>query len=235
MFWEVYALTLTVIVVYLVYISLRLLKTKKSVEFDEIKAQKITIVEPNGKPVLIIANTKNFPPLMIDGKEYPGIRSGNIEEIGKGMIFYNNDGDEMGGFVWGSDKSEDEISQWAMFTIDGYKQNEVFRLLFDQTGNKKNISIIAYDQPGKSLKPVVEKLSKIVSIKDSAQREKERDKFNEWLKKEYPNTYRERFYIGYEDSISFIQLYDKEGKPKLRLYVDENGEPKLEFYDKKEK
>jgi len=70
--------------------------------FDVITAERINIVDADGKPRLAISNTARFPDAVVRGKSYKRSIGDNA-----GVLFYDVDGTETGGLLsakaaWGS-------------------------------------------------------------------------------------------------------------------------------------
>jgi hypothetical protein len=59
-----------------------------------ITAERINIVDADGKPRLVISNTARFPDAVVRGKSYKRSIGDNA-----GMLFYDVDGTETGGLV----------------------------------------------------------------------------------------------------------------------------------------
>jgi len=228
MFLTIYVILLTLLVLYLLY---RIFKTQKVSQFNTIRVQKIEIVQPDGKPAFTLFNSINMPPPIIEGKEYPAnLRNGAGDA--NGIVFYNNNGDEIGGFAFGSGKDEKGIvGQGAHLSFDAFQQDEVFHIDFSQDGKKKYLEINAFNQPDKSIKPVFEKLTEINSIQDSTEKDRKMNEFKKWSKKEYKGAFIPIFSIKNKNGNASIELNDKKGNLRIKLYIDEKGNPKLEFYD----
>lgn len=66
-----------------------------SATFDQITVHRINVVEPGGTPRMILSDHAAFPGRIVRGKETPYNRPF------AGMIFYNDEGTETGGLVFG--------------------------------------------------------------------------------------------------------------------------------------
>ena len=64
--------------------------------FDEIDVRRINVREPDGTLRLLISNRARLPDVIERGKELP-----KIERSQAGMLFYNDEGTENGGLVFG--------------------------------------------------------------------------------------------------------------------------------------
>src|SRR6185312_5421194 len=90
-----YSATLTV--VFAVVVLCGFAPHNGKVSFDEIDVHRINVVEPDGTLRLAISDQDRFPGLIIEGKEYP-----HPDRKAAGMLFYNNQGTEAGGLIFGS-------------------------------------------------------------------------------------------------------------------------------------
>src|SRR5262249_45019460 len=76
--------------------------TKARVQnFDEIQTRRINIVEPDGTLRMVISDKARLPGVIVRGKEQP-----KIDRPQAGMIFYNDEGSENGGLIFGGRKNE---------------------------------------------------------------------------------------------------------------------------------
>src|SRR5215469_3655368 len=91
-------------------------RTNQNSVFDQITVHRINIVEPDGTPRLIISDHAFFPGSIDHGKEKPYPRPF------AGMLFYNNEGTENGGLVFGGHKDEKGqiIDSGGSLSFDSY-------------------------------------------------------------------------------------------------------------------
>ncbi|MDA8350742.1 MAG: hypothetical protein M0038_18445 [Pseudomonadota bacterium] len=66
--------------------------------FGTIDVQRINVVEPNGALRMVISDQARFPGAIVKGKQYP------FDRHTAGMIFYNSEGTENGGLIFGGRK-----------------------------------------------------------------------------------------------------------------------------------
>jgi hypothetical protein len=87
-----------------------------SATFDQITVRRINVVEPDGTPRMIISDRASFPGMIAHGKERPYPRPF------AGMLFYNNEGTETGGLVFGGhkDASGQVVDSGVSLTFDKY-------------------------------------------------------------------------------------------------------------------
>jgi hypothetical protein len=67
--------------------------------FDELTVHRINVVEPDGTLRMVISNSDRLPGVIVKGKEEP-----KSDRPQAGMLFYNNEGSEDGGLVFGGHK-----------------------------------------------------------------------------------------------------------------------------------
>jgi hypothetical protein len=69
--------------------------------FDEIQVHRIDVVEPDGTLRMVISNHARLPAVMVKGAEL-----GPAGRPQAGMLFYNDEGTENGGLIFGGHKNE---------------------------------------------------------------------------------------------------------------------------------
>ena len=93
---EVRALRLYVFVTAPLLVVLTLAAFTQRQRFGEIDVQRINVIEPDGKVRMVISNKTRAPDAVLGGKTFKR-QGGNSA----GIIFYNEEGDEDGGLVFG--------------------------------------------------------------------------------------------------------------------------------------
>src|SRR5436190_3174026 len=68
--------------------------------FDEIDAHRINIREPDGTLRMVMSNHARLPGVIVRGTEHPP-----VERPYAGMLFYNDEGTENGGLVFGGHRN----------------------------------------------------------------------------------------------------------------------------------
>jgi hypothetical protein len=99
-----YALFSTVLFTQLIFLAAK--NPSKKVKFEELDAERINIVEGDGKVRLPLTNHKRMPGGRMAGVELTN-RDGNRPTGAgtaptAGLLFFNDDGDECGGLIYGS-------------------------------------------------------------------------------------------------------------------------------------
>ena len=112
---------------FLIYVFLFVFKNQNSTKtFDEIQAQQIRIVEPNGTLRMVISNRKKLPGVIVHGKE--------VEQVDRpqaGVLFYNDEASENGGLIFSGSKND-----------KGEVVNSGASLSFDRYGGKQEVNLI---------------------------------------------------------------------------------------------
>ncbi len=192
--------------------------------FDQIDVHRINVVEPDGKPRMILTNKQRFPGAIFDGKEYP--HPGR--DVGGGILFFNDDGTEAGGLAYANDPKDH--SAGAIFTMDQYNQNEILALNYDEQDGKRGAGLVVYSDHPKSLKPVVEANAELKRATTDADKKRLQARMDQLIKDDVGEIAK-RVFVGKEADDAMLMLYDKKGKPRLVLRVDGTGEPSLQLLD----
>lgn len=92
-------------------------KSDRKQTFDEIQVHRIDILEPDGTLRMVISNRDRLPGVIVKGKE-----QAKFDRPGAGMLFYNDEGSEDGGLVYGghSNQKGDVIDSGASLSFDKY-------------------------------------------------------------------------------------------------------------------
>lgn len=96
-----------------------------SKSFDEIRVHRIDVVEPDGTLRMIISNRSRLPGVIVKGKEAPP-----SDRPQAGMIFYNDEGSENGGLIFGGRRNEkgEVVDSGGSLSFDKYGANQIVQL-----------------------------------------------------------------------------------------------------------
>jgi hypothetical protein len=124
-FLFVYSLTTTIILIILLIVFIKTNKSGKG-SFDEIQVQQIKIVEPDGTLRMIISNSKKLPGVIVHGKELE-----KVDRPQAGMLFYNDEGSENGGLIFGGSKNDkgEVVNSGGSLSFDRYDAKEEVNLI----------------------------------------------------------------------------------------------------------
>lgn len=210
------------------FFTLNSFKSKENVQkFDEIEVKKITVIGDDNLPRMVLSNETRQHPGRLNGKEM------EKRQRPSGIIFFNNQGDECGGIVYQSKLKDGKIVSGMSFTMDNYNDDQVVQILNDEyyadgkSYIQRGININQYPV-GSNMEERNKKIEEINKIADKAEKTK---KLNElWDKEGSVN----RLFIGRtKGNSSGLFLSGPDGKPKMMIYVDDKGNPKITTLNEK--
>jgi len=96
-------------------------------QFDEITVHRINIVEPDGTVKMVITNADKFPngENKLNGRTLTKSRKKR-----SGMLYFNEDGIECGGFIYDGQKKTDGHSAGMSLTYDQYDGDQVYAIAY---------------------------------------------------------------------------------------------------------
>lgn len=212
---------LTIAVVSIIFFSFRDSGKKK---FDEISVERLNVIAKDGSLRLVIADKGRLPYATVNGKVV------NSQERGPGMIMFNSLGDECGGYMWDAYK---DGSAGHILTMDQYKQDQVVTLTYQESKGKfgdpaktRFAGLSINPQPTTiTLDEFITQREEIKKIPDSSLRATALDKL-------YSSYGSNSLFVGKKrnDDLGLF-VNDENLNPRLKLYVDKYGNPKLQFLD----
>jgi hypothetical protein len=197
-------------------------RAPKKASFDEITVARINIVEPDGTLRMVLSNKANSPGLILKGKEYQ-----HPNRKTAGVIFFNDEGTENGGLSFGGSKDKDgKVRSSGHLSFDQYDQDQVFTIDAGEQNGRRQSGVGIWDRGDY---PILEALKMVQGIEKlpPAEREAEVKKFRET----HPGD-AQRAYLGRAADRSVgLRLMDQQGRDRVRLRVDPDGAPVLQFLD----
>ena len=195
---------------------------KSSKTFDEITVERINVVEPNGDLKMVISNSK---------RQHPGMFNGEVlkdRNRPPGMIFFNEEQDEVGGLVYEGNKKD---GMGVVLSIDQYKNDQVMQMLYKRFGNgKQQYGLNIWDRSENlSLPELVKNLDSLKKV-EGITKQKIRSVLVE--KNEGEPISAQRLFTGknIKEQVG-VFINDEFGNPRINIYVDENNEPKFQVLD----
>lgn len=190
--------------------------------FEEITVERINIVEPNGDLKMVLSNQSKQHSGMFDGKVL-------FEERQRppGIIFFNEEQDEVGGLLYQGNKQEG--ASWIL-SVDQYKTDQVMqmRYLKNQDGQSK-YGIQFWDKDEHYTMPFIAQT--IDSLKTEGFTMRQAIEHLKSTKKGTPLS-AERMFVGKTSNKSTgIFIQDQRGIDRLKIYVDQHDNPKIEVLD----
>jgi len=200
-------------------------QTKKT-RFTEIDAERINVVDPDGRLALVLANTQRLPGPMIAGKELAKeLSAGRTGSAG--LIFVDREGNEIGGLVYGAAvKPDGTVTADSSLTFDQHHQDQVVGIQYEQDGSKRSYGLSVWDRPSKV---------SIAEMLEASKGERDRDarhrQFAALLQARGDVSGARRVFLGSQDRTAALRIMDPSGRERIRLSVDDGGAARLEFLD----
>ncbi|MFT4684261.1 hypothetical protein [Patiriisocius sp. Uisw_047] len=221
-FLTAYALLSALIISFFAFSSFS--EKDKNEKLDELTVKKITIVGEDNLPRMVLSNETRQHPGRMNGKEW------EKRERPSGIIFFNNEGDECGGLVFQTKEKNGKIISGMSFTMDNYKDDQVLQILNDEyyaDGKayiKRGISINQFPL-GSNIDERNNKLKELRAIIDEKER---KERINKLMENEGSVN---RLFLGKtKGNSSGLFLAGPDGSPKMMIYVDDKGVPKIQTF-----
>lgn len=195
----------------------------KEVTFDTVNVQRLNVVEPDGKPRVVIANRARFPGLYWGGKEFKH----HARDTG-GFLFFNDEGDEVGGMTFSSLNTPKGHVSSSGIMFDQYKNDQTVGLTYDEQNGKRRAGLRVWERGNADMTPAIvlsDRIAKARTPEEKAALEGELKN----LVKNGDFGGGERVFAGKELGDSVVRLADKQGRPRLLLKVDDKGQPSVQF------
>lgn len=188
-------------------------------KFEEIDVERINVVEKDGRLRLVISNSERQTPVVVDGKTF-GQGSGRSP----GLVFFNAKGDEVGGLLFNGNTGD---GQQVSLTLDKFRG--------DQTVALQHREAAAGDYfAGLTLNDVNLPTAELVARMEAAERLPNEAARNAALKemRERGDFLVNRLVVGRRrDRAAVIELADARGRPRIRISVAADGNPRIAFLD----
>lgn len=191
--------------------------------FEEIEVERINIVDPDGTLRLTISNNQRMPDPIVDGKVLG--KRGGIATGASGFIFFNDEGDECGGFTWSGGKTDDGYHSGMGISFDQWKQDEILTITHAETNGQRFAGISINDRPTDiSIADLMDTLTSLDEMEDGDEKTEKVQSFGE----KYGPKQRVMLGRGRQGEAA-LALSDNKGRARLVLMVDANDEPSLQF------
>lgn len=221
-------------VVGMVFITSTAFKKFGNQKFTEIDVERINIVEKDGTVKMIVTNVERFP----NGNDIINDRETNTDRKKRsGMLFFNEDGIECGGFIYDGKKTENGHAAGLSLTYDQYDGDQVMQLLTQDVGKGEKrfvSSTLAFnDRPAKESQgktaEIIKELHELRSRDPKAADIKYKEYEEQGMIGGVP-----RVMLGKSKSQNNgLFLFDDKGMPRAMFYVDKENNAKLDFFDAK--
>lgn len=189
---------------------------------SELDVQRINVREPDGTLRLVVSGSSLAPGIIIKGKEYP-----HPNRKVAGMIFFNDEGTENGGLIFGGEKTKDGIKEsYGHLSFDAYEQDQTMALNSQEEAKGRSTKLQFTDYPAHS---IVQEIELMNSIKDLPKDQKDA-RLAEFFKQHGKAARRMLLARDYDGSV-VLAMNDTQGRPRIRMKVAEDGAPSLQMLD----
>jgi hypothetical protein len=199
-----------------------LVTQRQKSKFDDINVHRINVYEPDGTLRMVISNKARFPGLIIRGKEYRHPRPQ------AGMLFFNDEGTENGGLIFGGRKGKDGkiTDSGGSLTFDQYDQDQIVQIEGSHDSNGHFAGLTVFDRPDRPIEKDLQESPRIESM-SPAEREK---LMAQRAKSNYYGAPRIKV-ARTDDGAAGISLRDAQGRPRIVMQVSKEGLSSLKFLD----
>ena len=110
---------------------------------DELTVHRINLVEANGTLRMVISNHAKLPGIIVRGKEQAFARPQ------AGMIFYNDEGSENGGLIFGGHRNDkgEVVDSGGSLSFDKYDANQTVQLIGVDDKEDRFSGLVVSDSP----------------------------------------------------------------------------------------
>jgi hypothetical protein len=188
---------------------------------DEITIQRLNVVDANGTLRLVISNKDRMHPGVVDG-----VTINRARPIA-GLIFFNDEGDEVGGLAVSGDARAGQRRANAILSFDQLKQDQTVAITYSERDGQRSAGLQVWDRSDTPLSDMIRRLNAANAIADPA----EREKAVQVVRSSGPPAPRRVFVGKNTDRAAVVSLADANGKPRLNLTVEADGAARIEFLD----
>lgn len=193
-------------------------------KFTEIDVERINVLDQSGKLAMVISNRQRLPRAVINGKTLAEDRDM------PGFVFYNEIGDENGGFIFNGKLGKDGKPNAGMhFSMDRFGGDQQLALGHYENGGTMNTGLNIYDRGLES---------EYGRLYEQAQKTAAGPEKDALLKKwkDAGGQQTQRVFVGKTRSKSAaVVLADAEGRRRIMMIVTPEGQAELQFLDEKGK
>ena len=188
-------------------------------KFKEIDVERINVVEKDGKLRMVISNKE---------LQHPGVVNGKVLDRKRpvaGLLFFNEVGDECGGLIFAENGG---TGQFESLTFDKAGQDQTIGIQhMEHDGGSYHAGLKVWDRPNNTFDEAEKQYQEVLKITDEKARKAAMNKLRE--NGIFGN---QRVFVGrMEDKTANVILSDQKGNPRIRIRVDEKGNPSMDFMD----
>jgi hypothetical protein len=161
---------------------------------------------------------------------HPGVMDGvtiNRPRPVAGLIFFNDDGDEVGGLAYSGEFGDGQRRASAQLAFDQLKQDQTVAISYAEGNGQRSAGLQVWDRSDEPLSGLIRRLNDANALTDPA----ERDKAVQAARASAPPGPRRVFVGKSSDKAATVSLADAGGKPRLVLKVEPDGAASVDFLD----
>lgn len=197
--------------------------------FTEIDVERINVVEKDGKLRLTISNAARLPDPIIGGKSYP--LRGGTGAGSAGMIFFNDDGNENGGLVYGGRETPTGHRANGHLTFDQFDQDEALSFTYSDVGGRRRAGLSVADRADIPIQAFAESALVVMRLPDGPEKTRRLQQLRDSPVGRAGQGATRAFVGRTPDASATLMLADPDGRPRVSLTVDSLGSASLQFLD----
>ena len=180
--------------------------------------ERLDVVEPDGTLRTVIYSKARDPQIVVRGQTYP-----HPSRTQSGMLFYNDEGSEVGGLVFaGSSDAEGNSGSGGSLTFDAYEQDQIVRVIGYRENGDGVSGIDVADRPNEPM--AFDRMEAFAKAETDVERMQIAEEAN------FSGTDRAFFGRAWNED-STVVLRDGEGRKRLVMRVGAAGDAEIQFLD----
>jgi hypothetical protein len=185
-----------------------------------IDVQRINLREPDGTLRMVFSNAARMPGIIHKGVNYP-----HPNREGSGILFFNDEGTENGGFGWGGgrDPKTGKVSSSGHMSFDQYEQDQVVSLDQQENDGSRMAGLAFLDRPDNAMP-----FADMGRFTSASQAEKDA-MLKRWIAEGRLGSAQRVFVGKLRDKSSAVSLADAKGRPRILLQVKADGAAAIQF------
>lgn len=193
--------------------------------FEEVDVERLNVVETDGTVRMVISNKTRAPDAVLSGKTFKR-QGGNSA----GMIFYNEEGDEDGGLVFGGVSRNGSYQAGGALLFDQFRQDQVVGIQYGDDNGKRYAALQVWDRPELPAAEAIERYEAIKRMPDGPDKTAALERLRASGAWDAPM----RVFVGRDQNrAAVVNLRDVKGRTRARLLVDSLGSARLDFLDER--
>ncbi|MBL3659089.1 hypothetical protein [Fulvivirga sediminis] len=142
--------------------------------FTEISAERLNITDAEGNKYIVLSNPSRQALATLNSKPVDTIKT---ERDTPGILFFNREGDEIGGLVF----DIDSVSNYQLLSFDQRKSDQIMTLRHEEErvdgGWRRRYGLMIQERSDKPVDRIINELHTIESMENAERREAALDKF----------------------------------------------------------